>query len=202
MVEILVEAILEQCRFQPQEALTSHLKKCWQVFDNNIPHANCKPHSLFYLKYLSKNGYTTEWGQIKRYCHLISDILNLTDGMPPHLASLTQVLRCWIDWYSRSHGIPQFTINEVEKAAYFLSRMIASLGKLKRGRRKMLHGWESLQVLLDKVRVTYHWDHADWDSEYFGSNLGNWSRRENFADCNPCEVVTANAAERSKFLQS
>ena len=151
---------------------------------------------------MTQSGYTSEWGQIKKHFGLISDLLDLTGGRQPHVASVTQVLRGWIDWYSQSHGIPPFKIKEVEDAAYFLSRMIASLQKVKRERQKMPHGWESLQVLLDKVRLTYHWDHADWDWEYLGSNLGNWSRRENFADCNPCEVVTANAAERSKFLQS
>ena len=165
----------------------------------HISHASCKPNKLFLVR-LTQSGYTSEWGQIKKHFGLISDLLDLTGGKKPHVASLTKNLREWIDWYSQSGDIPRFTIKQVEDACYYLSRMIATLANVKRNGTNLPQRYESLRVLVDKSRVADHWENADWG--HWGSNLGNWSTHKNSAYCNSLQVVTANAAERSKFLQS
>ena len=176
------------------------LDACWKSFDDNLSFEMCCPYELFRLRCLTQNGFTSEWGQIKKYYGLISDLLDLTEGKKPHVASLTKNLREWIDWYSQSGDIPRFTIKQVEDACYYLSRMIATLANVKRNGTNLPQRYESLQVLVDKSRVAYHWEHADWGR--WGRNLGNWSTHKNSAYCNSFQVVTANAAERSKFLQS
>ena len=113
---------------------------CHGLFDKHVPHADVKPRVLFAC------GKKDKWASISKHKHLISDLLDHTDGRIAAFKSLHSHLRTWL----AEHG-HEWVRTDSERSAYSLKNMMGSLKARKRNYKKAPLRFPSLQVLVDKM---------------------------------------------------
>ena len=52
----------------------------FNLFDNYVPLASCKPHDLWKIGKASKTGLTSAWNTIEKHYNILSDLLDAGDG--------------------------------------------------------------------------------------------------------------------------
>ena len=121
------------------------------IYTNHIRHGSCKPGTLWKLGVITKSGLTSDWAAVAREHHLLTDILDASDGELPKYSCLRTNLRKWLTKHDKDYS--KWGENHVEGSSYALNVMFRSLRNLKVQKRCVPRRYKCLETVLAKIKV-------------------------------------------------
>ena len=98
-----------------------------QLFDSHIPLATCKPHELWKLAKVAKNGLTSSWSTIDKHYNIVSEFLDAGKG---HIVKHKKLHEYFVEWLAM-HKMT-WAFKHSEQSIIWLRCMLQSIQCLKR----------------------------------------------------------------------